>query len=58
MHLAKRGYDPTYGARPLKRVLRTDLENPLAQALLEGRFKPNDTIVVTWCKKGFLLEKK
>lgn len=58
MHLAKRGYDPTYGARPLKRVLRTDLENPLAQALLEGRFKPNDTIVVTWGKKGFLLEKK
>ena len=40
------GYDPEYGARPLQRVLRTYLENPLAQALLEGRFLPGQTVRV------------
>ena len=34
--LAERGYDPVYGARPLQRVLRTEVENPLARALLAG----------------------
>ncbi len=40
------GYDPEYGARPLRRALRNYLENPLAQALLEGRFTPGQTIEV------------
>lgn len=46
--LAEAGYDPVYGARPLKRVVRQTLENPLAQALLSGRFAPGDTIRVSF----------
>ena len=46
--LAEAGYDPVYGARPLKRVIQQKLENPLAQALLTGKFKPGDTIEVTF----------
>ncbi|VEG90556.1 ATP-dependent chaperone ClpB [Legionella spiritensis] len=47
-HLAEAGFDPVYGARPLKRVLQQKLENPLAQALLTGQFKSGDTIKVVW----------
>ena len=49
------GYDPDYGARPLRRVLRNDLENPLAQALLEGKFLPGQTIRVDCGKEGLRL---
>ena len=38
------GYDPVYGARPLKRAIQQHLENPLAQEILAGRFAPGDTI--------------
>ncbi|HEX5387569.1 MAG TPA: ATP-dependent chaperone ClpB [Gemmatimonadales bacterium] len=44
--LANQGYDPVYGARPLKRVLQRELQNPIALELLEGRFHDGDTIVV------------
>ncbi|WP_133126911.1 ATP-dependent chaperone ClpB [Legionella nagasakiensis] len=47
-HLAEAGFDPVYGARPLKRVIQQKLENPLAQDLLTGLFKPGDTINVSW----------
>jgi len=47
-HLAEAGFDPVYGARPLKRTIQQKLENPLAQALLHGQFKSGDTIVVSW----------
>ena len=47
------GYDPDYGARPLRRVLRNDLENPLAHALLEGKFLPGQTVRVD-CGEGGL----
>ena len=46
------GYDPDYGARPLRRVLRNDLENPLAQALLEGKFGPGQTVRVEGAEEG------
>ena len=46
-HLAEAGFDPAYGARPLKRVIQQQLENPLAQALLTGEFKSGDTIEVS-----------
>ncbi|MCY4610261.1 MAG: ATP-dependent chaperone ClpB [Gammaproteobacteria bacterium] len=49
------GYDPDYGARPLRRVLRNDLENPLAQALLEGNFLPGQTIRVECGDEGLRL---
>ncbi len=40
------GFDPVYGARPLKRAIQQQLENPLAREILEGRFQPGDTIAV------------
>ncbi|NKD53999.1 MULTISPECIES: ATP-dependent chaperone ClpB [unclassified Haematospirillum] len=45
--LAEHGYDPVYGARPLKRVIQKQLENPLATLLLEGRIRDGDTVAVT-----------
>jgi len=47
-HLAEAGFDPVYGARPLKRTIQQQLENPLAQDLLTGKFKPGETITVTY----------
>ncbi len=44
--LADRGYDPLYGARPLKRVIQRNVADPLATALLEGRFGDGDTVKV------------
>jgi ATP-dependent Clp protease ATP-binding subunit ClpB len=38
------GFDPVYGARPLKRAIQMWLENPLAQEVLAGKFSPGDTI--------------
>jgi len=40
------GFDPVYGARPLKRAIQQQLENPLAREILEGRFQPGDTVAV------------
>jgi ATP-dependent Clp protease ATP-binding subunit ClpA len=45
--LAKEGYDPQFGARPLKRAIQEHLLNPLAMKLLAGEFKAGDTIKVT-----------
>lgn len=47
-HLAAIGYDPVYGARPLKRAIQQSLENPIARALIEGKFTPGDTIEVDY----------
>ena len=44
--LADAGFDPVYGARPLKRAIQQQVENPLAQEILRGRFKPGDVIRV------------
>jgi ATP-dependent Clp protease ATP-binding subunit ClpB len=44
--LGEAGFDPVYGARPLKRAIQQRLENPLAQAILEGRFVPGDRVRV------------
>ncbi|MEM8792184.1 MAG: ATP-dependent chaperone ClpB [Pseudomonadota bacterium] len=44
--LANRGYDPAYGARPLKRVIQKALQDPLAEMLLDGSLKDGDTLVV------------
>jgi ATP-dependent Clp protease ATP-binding subunit ClpB len=42
--LAERGYDPLFGARPLKRTIQNDLENPLAKQIIAGKIKEGDTI--------------
>jgi ATP-dependent Clp protease ATP-binding subunit ClpB len=44
--LAKRGYDPVFGARPLKRVIQTELLNPLSRDLIGGQLKAGDQIQV------------
>ncbi len=50
--LAETGYDPVYGARPLKRVIQRELQNPLASAILEGRIKDGDAVRVSVGPKG------
>jgi ATP-dependent Clp protease ATP-binding subunit ClpB len=52
--IATVGFDPLYGARPLKRVIQQKLENPLAKAILEGRFAAKDTVRVD-AKKGAIV---
>ena len=47
MLLAREGYDPQFGARPLKRAVQERILNPLSMSLLEGDFKPGDRIRVT-----------
>jgi len=42
--LAGQGYDPVYGARPLKRVIQRELQNPIAMEILEGAYQPGDTV--------------
>jgi ATP-dependent Clp protease ATP-binding subunit ClpB len=56
--LAKVGFDPVYGARPLKRAIQSEIENPLAKAVLEGRFAPKDTIAVDYRGGKMVFEKK
>ncbi len=51
------GYDPTYGARPLKRVIQKRLVDPLALAILEGRFVPGDTVRVDAADGELVLER-
>ncbi|MBF8250749.1 MAG: clpB [Deltaproteobacteria bacterium] len=55
--LAKEGFDPTYGARPLKRAIQRMIQDPLALKLLAGEFGEGDTIVVDTDKKGMVFEK-
>ena len=55
--LAKAGFDPVYGARPLKRAIQSQLENPLAKSILEGRFAPKDTIRVDYRGSKMAFEK-
>ena len=50
------GYDPVFGARPLKRAIQTEIENPLAQRLLAGEFAAGDLISVRGSEQGLLFE--
>ena len=45
--LGEAGFDPVYGARPLKRAIQHQIENPLAQRILRGDFEPGDSVRVT-----------
>jgi len=51
--VATAGFDPVFGARPLKRAIQTEIENPLAKAILEGTFAAKDTIRVV-CENGVM----
>jgi ATP-dependent Clp protease ATP-binding subunit ClpB len=56
--LAKEGFDPAYGARPLKRVIQKEIQDKLALKILEGKFKEGDTVAVeVEDKKGELVFK-
>ena len=46
--LARSGFDPVFGARPLKRAIQQQLENPIAKQILEGKFGPKDVVPVDW----------
>jgi ATP-dependent Clp protease ATP-binding subunit ClpB len=56
--IAKAGFDPVYGARPLKRAIQSQIENPLAKSILEGRFAPKDTIRVDYRGSRMIFEKE
>jgi ATP-dependent Clp protease ATP-binding subunit ClpB len=49
-HIAKAGFDPVYGARPLKRAIQSEIENPLAREILEGHFAAKDKVKVDLVK--------
>jgi ATP-dependent Clp protease ATP-binding subunit ClpB len=54
--LAREGFDPTFGARPLKRLIQRKIQNPLAMRLLEGKFADGDTVKATLSKKSGEIE--
>jgi ATP-dependent Clp protease ATP-binding subunit ClpB len=56
--LGEAGFDPVYGARPLKRAIQQQLENPLAQSILRGDFGPGDRILVTAREGKLAFEKR
>ncbi|WP_290649571.1 ATP-dependent chaperone ClpB [Aquisalimonas sp.] len=56
--LSEAGFDPVYGARPLKRVIQSRVENSLAHEILEGNFGPGDAIEVDYRGEGFTFDRK
>jgi len=57
-HIAEVGYDPTYGARPLKRAIQRELQNPIATKILENAFIEGDTILIDLGDNGLQFTKK
>jgi ATP-dependent Clp protease ATP-binding subunit ClpB len=53
--LADQGYDPIYGARPLKRVIQRNVQDPLAELLLEGEVKDGETVTVSAGSEGIII---
>src|SRR5215831_17160394 len=54
-HLGERGYDPVYGARPLKRLIQQELETPIARQLVKGELRDGDTATVDVKNKGIVI---
>ncbi|RZS80477.1 ATP-dependent chaperone ClpB [Pigmentiphaga kullae] len=52
--IARAGFDPVFGARPLKRAIQQEIENPVAKLILEGRFGPKDVVPVDWSEGHFV----
>jgi ATP-dependent Clp protease ATP-binding subunit ClpB len=57
-HLAREGYDPVYGARPLKRAIQKELETPIGRRLLAGEIRDGDKVVVAWRNGEFTFSTK
>jgi ATP-dependent Clp protease ATP-binding subunit ClpB len=55
--LATAGFDPVFGARPLKRAIQQYVENPLSKLILEGKFGPNDVVPVDWKNDKFVFSR-
>ena len=55
--IARAGFDPVYGARPLRRAIRAQIEDPLAEKMLEGAFAAGDTVSVSFADGQFVFEK-
>jgi len=55
--LGEAGFDPVYGARPLKRAIQQNLENPLAQEILAAKFVTGDTINIDWRDEAMIFSK-
>ena len=55
--LARAGFDPVFGARPLKRAIQQQLENPVAKLILQGKFGPKDVVPVDWRDGRFVFER-
>ena len=55
--IARLGYDPVYGARPLKRVIQQQLQNELARELLAGKFPEGSAVRIDFIQDGFTFEK-
>jgi ATP-dependent Clp protease ATP-binding subunit ClpB len=53
--IAERGYDPQFGARPVKRTIQRELENSVAKAIVAGRYPPGSTVSVTAEKGGMIV---
>jgi ATP-dependent Clp protease ATP-binding subunit ClpC len=58
MWLVKEGYDPVFGARPLRRAIRQHLENPISKRMLDGEFVEDDVILVDSVADGLMISKK
>ena len=56
--IAAEGFDPVYGARPLKRAIQNEIENPLAQEILSGKFLPGDIVEVDAADDAFIFNRK
>jgi ATP-dependent Clp protease ATP-binding subunit ClpB len=54
--LGEAGFDPVYGARPLKRAIQQQIENPLAQKILSGDYLPSSTVKVGVGEEGITFE--
>jgi ATP-dependent Clp protease ATP-binding subunit ClpA len=54
--LGKKGYDPDFGARPLRRTIQNVIEDPLSERLLRGDFQPGDTVCVDCAEDKIVME--
>jgi ATP-dependent Clp protease ATP-binding subunit ClpC len=54
--LGEKGYDPTFGARPLRRVIQTEVEDKLSESLLRGEFHPGDTLTIDCDSEGIIIK--
>ena len=57
-HIAKKGFDPAYGARPLRRAIQSLIEDTLAEEILDGKVKNGDNVVMDFVDEKVAVTKK